>query len=137
MGIDRYVIYDIELGMKALEKGWAEGSAGELLGLSRADMAMVEAKVALTKALRDRRISLGMTQATLARATGTSQSRVARIEACDPSVSIDLILRALFASGLDKLGISAVLAQSPAAKPRVARRRAKMEVPGRSAPPLA
>lgn len=123
--------------MKALEKGWVEGSAGELLGLSRADMAMVEAKVALTKALRDRRTSLGMTQATLAQATGTSQSRMARIEACDPSVSIELVLRALFASGLDGSGVGAVLAQSAAAKRGVVRRRAKTEVPGRSTPPLA
>ena len=40
-----------------------------------------------------------MTQLTLARAVGSSQSRIAKMEAGDPTVSIDLLIKALLALG--------------------------------------
>jgi len=98
-----------ELEMKNIGKGWVEGSAQELLGLSDAEAAYVEAKVALTRAVRERRLSLGLSQASMAKALGTSQSRFSFIEKGDPSVSLDLTIRALFETGLDMRGVAAVM----------------------------
>jgi transcriptional regulator with XRE-family HTH domain len=96
--------------MKNIGKGWVEGSAQELLGLSDAEAAYVEAKLALTRAVRERRVALGLSQAQMAKALGTSQSRFSFIEKGDPSVSIDLALRALFETGMDVKGAAAVMA---------------------------
>src|SRR5581483_4278956 len=46
-----------------------------------------------------RRAELGLSQAVVAKRLGSSQSRVAKMEAGDPSVSLDLLLRALLALG--------------------------------------
>jgi predicted transcriptional regulator len=59
----------------------------------------METKLALSRSVRERRSRLGLSQAELARRRKSSQSQVARIEAADPSVSTDLLLRALFALG--------------------------------------
>ena len=82
-----------------MKKEWEEGNVKDFLGLSDADMALVETRVLLTKMLRARRLADRMTQTKLARTLKTSQSRVAKIESGDPSVSLDLIFRALFATG--------------------------------------
>ena len=82
-----------------MKKEWEEGSVQDFLGLSDADMALVEIRVSLTKMLRARRTANRITQTKLARDMKTSQSRIAQIENGDPSVSLDLILRALFATG--------------------------------------
>lgn len=82
--------------------GWKAGTVQEFLDLSPADMAFIETKLALTKALRDARIKRHMTQNALAAQMKTSQSRVAKIEAGDPTVSVDLVLRALFALGFTR-----------------------------------
>jgi DNA-binding XRE family transcriptional regulator len=78
---------------------WTEGSVQDFMGLSDADMALIETRVSLTKLLRARRLANRITQTKLAHDMKTSQSRVAKIESGDPSVSLDLILRALFAIG--------------------------------------
>lgn len=54
--------------MKNIGKGWVEGRVQELLGLSDAEAAYVEAKTALTRAVRERRLSLGLSQASMAKA---------------------------------------------------------------------
>ena len=51
----------------------------------------------LGKSLREKRAQSGLTQAQLARRIGSSQSRVAKMEAADASVSLDLMIRALLA----------------------------------------
>ena len=79
--------------------GWQVGTAADFLELSPAEAAFVETKLALSQLLRERRIAQGLSQATLAQHLSSSQSRVAKMEAADASVSIDLLLRALFASG--------------------------------------
>ena len=79
---------------------WKEGTVQEFLDLSDADMAVVETKVALTRVLRGKRQSAGLTQTEVARTMRTSQSRVARIEAGDPAVSLDLVFKALYAVGM-------------------------------------
>jgi len=79
--------------------GWKVGSAREFLGLTDAEAAVVEFKLELAKALREQRARRKMTQEEAGRVLGSSQSRVAKMEAGDPSVSIDLLVRALFKLG--------------------------------------
>jgi predicted XRE-type DNA-binding protein len=79
--------------------GWQVGSAREFLGLTDAEAAVVELKLELAKALKEQRTRRKMTQEQAGRLLGSSQSRVAKMEAGDPSVSIDLLVRALFRIG--------------------------------------
>jgi DNA-binding XRE family transcriptional regulator len=86
--------------MKKLKNGWVEGSVQEFLGLSDADMKYIEAKRALAASLREQRMKKHLTQTELAARLETSQSRVAMMEKGDPSVSLDLLVRALLALGV-------------------------------------
>jgi len=86
---------------------WKEGTVQEFLDLSDAEMAVVETKVALTRVLRTARKAAGLTQTDVARAMRTSQSRVARIEAGDPAVSLDLVFKALYAVGMTPRDVGA------------------------------
>jgi transcriptional regulator with XRE-family HTH domain len=70
----------------------------------------VEVKLCLMDALRQARRKRGISQIDLAKRMGSSQSRIAKIEAGDPSVSLDLILRALVASGASPREIQETLA---------------------------
>ena len=80
--------------------GWRIGSAAEFLHLSPEEAILVEMRLNLSRALRARRIALHLSQVVLAKRLGSSQSRVAKMEAGDPTVSIDLVLRGLLALGL-------------------------------------
>ena len=80
-------------------KGWRVGSTADFLELAPDEAALVETRVALSRALRERRASDHLTQLELARRLRSSQSRVAKMEAGDKSVSVDLLLRALFSLG--------------------------------------
>ena len=82
------------------KQDWTEGTVQEFLELSDVDMAMVETKVALTRVLRRQRKASRLTQTDVAQAMHTSQSRLARIEAGDPSVSLDLVFKALYTVGM-------------------------------------
>ena len=85
---------------KRLEKaGWKVGTAQEFLNLSSEEAAYVEVKLNLAKVLSNRRKSLRLTQLAVAKKIKSSQSRVAKMEAGDPSVSIDLLVRSLIALG--------------------------------------
>jgi DNA-binding XRE family transcriptional regulator len=85
---------------RRLEKaGWSVGSTAEFLGLSAEEAALVEMKLALSDHVRAWRARAHMTQATLAKRLKSSQSRVAKLEAGDPSVSLDLLVRASLATG--------------------------------------
>ena len=79
--------------------GWRVGSAADFLGLNREESVFLELKLALSDSLRAHRKALGMTQMKLAKLLRSSQSRVAKMEAGDPSVSADLLLRSLLAAG--------------------------------------
>ncbi|HYA20138.1 MAG TPA: helix-turn-helix domain-containing protein [Burkholderiales bacterium] len=79
--------------------GWKVGTAEDFLGLSRAEAALVEVRLSLIRAVKKSRLKHRISQTDLARRLGSSQSRVAKIEAGDPSVSLDLIVRALIAAG--------------------------------------
>lgn len=85
---------------KRLEaKGWKIGSAKEFLGLSSQEEAYIEIKLRLAESLRNQRLRRQMTQLDLARAIKSSQSRVAKMEAGEGSVSLDLLVRSLLALG--------------------------------------
>jgi ribosome-binding protein aMBF1 (putative translation factor) len=90
--------------------GWKLGSAREFLRLSDQEAALVDMKLCLMDALRQARRKRGISQIELAKRMGSSQSRIAKIEAGDPSVSLDLILRALVASGASRREIQDTLA---------------------------
>ena len=76
--------------------GWKVGTAEEFLDLTEAEAALVDMKLALSEGLRDLRVRRRLTQSAVAKAIGSSQSRVAKMEAADPSVSMDLLVRTLF-----------------------------------------
>jgi ribosome-binding protein aMBF1 (putative translation factor) len=82
--------------------GWKTGSASEFLGLSEPEAALVELKLALVDAVRKTRQRQGISQIDLAQRMHSSQSRIAKIEAGDASVSLDLIVRALIAAGASR-----------------------------------
>lgn len=79
--------------------GWKSGTASGFLGLSDQEAALVELKLALTAAVREARVKHGLSQVDLAQRMHSSQSRIAKIETGDRSVSLDLIVRALLAAG--------------------------------------
>lgn len=87
---------------KLESKGWKIGSAEEFLGLAEEESAYIEMKLALSEKLKQRRQRKRMTQAELAKLVSSSQSRVAKMEAGDPSVSIDLLVKSLLALGVSK-----------------------------------
>jgi len=92
---------------KLLEtKGYKVGSVGELLGLSTEEEEYIEVKLALSQALTKQRKQSKLTQAQLAKMLKSSQSRVAKMEAGDPSVSVDLLVKSLIAMGADKKSIA-------------------------------
>lgn len=81
------------------QRGWREGSVTEFLGLTPEEAAFIEIKLRLADAVRSLRHGSELTQAQLAERLGSSQSRVAKIEAGDPSVSLDLLTRSMLALG--------------------------------------
>ena len=95
---------------KALEKaGWKVGSTTEFLDLSPEEATFIELKLALARDLKRRRQSGKLTQADLARRLRSSQSRVAKMEAGDPSVSLDLLVRSLFSLGATPAQLARIL----------------------------
>lgn len=96
---------------KRLEaKGWKIGNSTEFLGLSSEEAAYVELKLALSKNLQATRKEKNMTQEELARLLKSSQSRIAKMEAGDPSVSLDLLVRSLLVLGTSRKTLSRILA---------------------------
>ena len=84
---------------RLLAAGWKVSTAAEFLDLSPEEEALVEARIALTRRIRSVREEKGMTQVQVARLIGSSQSRVAKMEAADRTVSIDMMMRTLFRLG--------------------------------------
>ena len=93
------------------EAGWSVGTAHDFLGLNREEAEFIELKLALAEGLRHRRDAKKVTQAELAKLVQSSQSRVAKMEACDPTVSIDLLVRSLFASGATRVDVARMIAR--------------------------
>ncbi len=81
------------------ERGWREGTVGDFLELRPEEEAYIELKLQLSLAVARWRREKRLTQNELAERLGSSQSRVAKVEAGDPSVSLDLLTRSLLAMG--------------------------------------
>jgi DNA-binding XRE family transcriptional regulator len=95
-------------------KGWRFGTAQEFLGLSNEESAYVELRLA--DSLRLRRQRRNLSQTALARLVHSSQSRVAKMEGGDPSVSLDLLIRALLALGASTRDLARAISGQPLAK---------------------
>lgn len=103
--------------------GYWVGDAAEFLGLTEEEQQIVEFRLAVSRAIRERREKLGLTQAKMAAKMKSSQSRVAKIEAAAPGVSIDLMLSGLFAIGGNVSDLAAVISRSPSSGRRKPPRR--------------
>ena len=97
-------------------KGWRVGTAQEFLGLSNEESAYVELRVRLADSLRQRRQKRSLSQVELARVVHSSQSRVAKMESGDPTVSLDLLIRSLLALGASARDIARAISGQPLAK---------------------
>jgi len=84
---------------KLAKKGWKVSTAAEFLGLSKQESEYIELKIALARKLHDKRVAKHLSQAQLAKLIQSSQSRVAKMEKSDPTVSIDLLIKSLLALG--------------------------------------
>lgn len=93
---------DREKKKKLESRGWTSGDASDFLGLSPEEAGYIELKLALSASLKAERVKQGLSQVELAKLIRSSQSRVAKMEACDPSVSVDLLLKALLSLGVTK-----------------------------------
>ena len=92
---------------KALtKKGWKTGSTKEFLELSDEEFAIIELKLALASALKQRRQKQRLTQTAFAKAIASSQSRVAKMEAGDPSVSLDLLIKSMLSLGATRRDVA-------------------------------
>jgi len=94
------------------EGGWRVGSAADLLGMTPEESAYVDLRLKLSDAVRDLRKKKHLTQVQLAGMLGSSQSRVAKAEAGDDSVSLDLLIRSLLSLGATRRDLARVISGS-------------------------
>jgi len=90
-------------------RGWRVGDASEFPGLSAEEEALISLRLKLAGGLKDRRVRKRLTQVDLAKAVNSSQSRVAKMEAGDPTVSIDLLVRSLIALGASSSDLARII----------------------------
>ena len=89
--------------------GWKVGSASEFLELNDAEEMLVNMKLALATNVKTMRRQMKMTQQELANRIGSSQSRVAKMEVADGSVSMELFVRSLAALGASRTQIGKIV----------------------------
>lgn len=94
------------------EKGWKVGSAEEFLGLTPEEATLVELRLKLADAVKLLRKEKHLTQTQLAALLGSSQSRVAKVEAAEDSVSLDLLIRSCLAMGGTAQDLATVIGSS-------------------------
>ena len=111
--------------------GYRFTTVREFLGLTSAEMALIDMKVALARALKALRRHRRLTHAQVAKRLGSSQSRVAKMEAGDSSVSMDLLVRSLFALGASKGDLARALETATLTARPTPRRRAAARVASR------
>lgn len=102
-----------------LEKaGWKIGSVQDFLELTDEEMALIEMCLTLADSVKQRRQSQGLTQSELAKKLGSSQSRVAKMEAADVSVSLELLIQSVLKLGASRQEVGRIIGRkltSPAA----------------------
>jgi predicted XRE-type DNA-binding protein len=91
---------------------WRHGDAADFLELSEEEAAFIDLKLALADFLRKLRTQNSWTQSQVARRLGSSQSRVAKMEAGDVSVSLDLLVKSLLAVGVSRSEMGSVIAKA-------------------------
>lgn len=91
-------------------KGWKIGTVADFLNLTGQEQEYIELKLALARRVRERREKNRLTQIEAARLLGSSQSRVAKMESGDPSVSLDLLIRSLLALGATRQELARMIA---------------------------
>ncbi|MBI4063574.1 MAG: XRE family transcriptional regulator [Elusimicrobia bacterium] len=102
-----------EIKRQRLEaKGWKIGSTKEFLGLSDQEAEYIELKLKLAEGLRAKRRQRRLGQTEVAKLVRSSQSRVAKMEAADQSVSIDLLIRSLLALGTSNPELGRIITRS-------------------------
>src|SRR5438552_4423566 len=89
--------------------GWRVSNTAEFLGLDAQEQRLIDLKLALAAGIRRFREKRGLTQAVLAKQLGSSQSRVAKLEAGDRSVSLDLMIRSLISVGATSADIARII----------------------------
>ncbi len=89
--------------------GWKVGTTAEFLGLDAAEAMLIDMKLALAESVKATRQEKRITQEQLARLLGSSQSRVAKLEAADSSVSMDLLIRSLGVMGLSSVDVGKMI----------------------------
>jgi predicted XRE-type DNA-binding protein len=98
---------------KRLEaKGWKAGSVEEFLQFSPEESAYVELRLKLSDGLRKHRQQQNLTQVELAKLVRSSQSRVAKMEVGDTSISLDLLIRSLLALGASNRDLARIISPS-------------------------
>ena len=98
-----------EIHERLERKGWKLGDAEDFLGLAADEVAMVETRLRIASAVRELRANQALTQTQVAEKVGSSQSRVARVEAADESVALDLLVRTFFALGASRQDLARVI----------------------------
>jgi len=101
---------DTKTRRKLERAGWAVGTAEDFLGLSPEEVAFLEMKSALARGLKEERQAQSLTQTQVAAMIGSSQSRVAKMEGADPTVSVDLLVKALLALGIKRADLATIIA---------------------------
>ena len=81
------------------------------IGRRSEEATLVDMRLALSRSLRERRLEAGLTQTAVAKQLGSSRSRVAKLEAGDASVSLELLIRALLAVGASRRDVANALAR--------------------------
>ena len=92
-------------------KGWKVGTVKQFLQRSDEEDAFIELRLKLAEGLKVRRVRQGLTQVQLAKAVRSSQSRVAKMEAGDPTVSLDLLVRSLLVLGTTNRELAQIIAR--------------------------
>jgi len=95
--------------------GWKVGSARDFLGLTNEEAAYVELKASLASLLRRVRQQQRLSQTTAAKLIHSSQSRLAKMEAADRTVTVDLMFRSLFRLGVKLPDLIRISKRTPAA----------------------
>jgi predicted XRE-type DNA-binding protein len=101
--------------MDAIKRQKIEAAGGrvvtvaEFLQLTPEEEAIVEIRLALSKSVKKMRQQERLSQQKLADSINSSQSRVAKMEAADQSVSIDLLIKSLLALGATREDIATAI----------------------------
>jgi ribosome-binding protein aMBF1 (putative translation factor) len=94
---------------KLKSRGWKVGTVRDFLGLSPAESAYIELKLSLSESLKRQRQNKQLSQVEFAKRIRSSQSRIAKMEAGDPSVSLDLLIKSLLALGTSRKELAKVI----------------------------